>query len=283
MLQFPIDTPLQYYYELVPNTVKEDDFSYMRLSGVATHTINADGLNERKMYTVEKPKSIFRIVTVGDSFTEGAFVDTKNNYSEVLEDLLNTNVHCADYQSFEVINLGVAGYDMQYNLERYKRKGLKYNPDLIILWTDENDYVSHNEKYYALAHSWDPVVEAPEIIAMYQNQGDFAPEANAIWYKFNTLYTRTELVKEELIYLRNLLQLTRGNTIIFSLQRIPQDIRQSIFTMIRQYKRAYFFPEIPDSYDAFPDNHPSIEGHKQFAAFLYHKLLSIFFTDCVLR
>lgn len=280
-LQFPIDTPLLYYYELIPNTVKEDDFSYMGLPGVARHTINADGLNERNSYTVEKPKSTFRIVTLGDSFAEGAFVDTEDNYSEVLEDMLNSLLFCKEYQDFEVINLGVAGYDMQYNLERLKRKGIKYSPDLFILWTDENDYISHNEKYYSLAKSWDPVKEAPDRVALYQSEGDFAPEANAVWYKFNTLYSRTTIIAEELTYLRDLIQLTQGNLLIFSLHNTPKDLQQLIQLIVRQYQNSYYFPDISDTYDAFPDNHPSVEGHKQFAQFLYQKLKRFYFTDCV--
>ncbi|MFZ2024808.1 MAG: SGNH/GDSL hydrolase family protein [Microgenomates group bacterium] len=282
-VQFPIDTALRYYYELAPNTTKIDDFAYMRLTGKAVHTINADGLNERMMYALSKPITTYRIVTVGDSFTEGAFVDTKNNYSEVLEDMLNSSVQCPSYQHFEVINLGVAGYDMQYNLERFKQKGLKYDPNLVILWTDENDYVANNEKYYALVDTWDPVKESPEIIALYQSQGDFAPESNAVWYKFNSLYTRTTLVAEELTYLRNFMQFVQSPLIIFSLSRTPKDIRQSIQTMAYQQQGAFYFPEIPDVYDKFPDDHPSVVGHTQFAEFLYRKLQSSVLTDCVFR
>jgi len=279
-LLFPIDTPLAYYYELAPNTKKEDDFSYMRRTGIVIHTINADGLNERKDYEINKPLRTYRIVTLGDSFTEGAFVETKDNYSKLLEDMLNANMHCNNYSQFEVINLGVAGYDMQYNLERFKRKGQKYSPDLVILWTDENDYINNNEKYYALVHTWDPNKEAPAIVAGYRAEGDFAPEANAVWYKFNTLYDRKTLILEELSYLRELMRLYTGPMIIFSLDQIPVDIRQPIQTMSMERGNTYFFPSIPSTYDKFPDNHPSIRGHQQFAEFLFSNVLSHAIIPC---
>lgn len=279
-LVFPSSAKLRHYYELEPNTNIEQDFSYMRLSGNAIHTINSDGLNEQKEYSVIALPRTYRIVSLGDSFTEGAFVDTKSNYSEVLEQTLNTRMQCDNFDQYEVINLGVAGYDMQYNLERYLRKGMKYNPDLILLWTDENDYISNNEKYYELSSTWNPTVEAPEIISLFTSEGDFAPEANAIWHKFNTLYTREELVTEELSALRELLSTYSGPMIIFSLKTIPADIRQSIQRLSVGRRGTYFFPEIPESYDKFPDNHPSVLGHKQFSEFLYAKMLSSVFTSC---
>jgi len=271
-IRFPLDTTLHYYYELQPNSQKEDDFSYMRLSGSVIHTINADGLNEGKEYAVKAPPRTFRIISLGDSFTEGAFVETDKNYSQVLENMLNTQLRCRDIDQYEVINLGVAGYDMQYNLERFKRKGMKYNPDLVILWTDENDYVANNEKYYELSSTWNPMTEAPEIVSMYKSEGDFAPEANAIWYQFNLLYKRNDLITEELSYLRELLSVYTGSVLIFSLQSIPKDIRQSIQLLIQSRNNAYFFPEIPSTYDKFPDNHPSPAGHEQFAQLLYKNI-----------
>ena len=271
-MTFPSDTNLRYYYELQPNSQKEEDFSYMRLSGSVIHTINADGLNEGREYAVKAPPRTFRIISLGDSFTEGAFVETDKNYSQVLEHMLNTQLRCRNVDQYEVINLGVAGYDMQYNLERFKRKGMKYNPDLVILWTDENDYVANNEKYYELSSTWNPMTEAPGIVSMYKSEGDFAPEANAIWYQFNLLYKRNDLITEELSYLRELLSEYSGPVLIFSLQSIPTDIRQSIQLFIQSRNNAYFFPEIPSTYDKFPDNHPSPVGHEQFAQLLFKNI-----------
>lgn len=282
-MMFPSDTNLRYYYELQPNTQKEEDFSYMRLSGIVIHTINSDGLNERRDYTLVAPSRTFRIVTLGDSFTEGAFVETSKNYSEVLEDMLNAQLRCKNIDYYEVINLGVAGYDMQYNLERFKRKGMKYHPDLVILWTDENDYISNNEKYYELSSKWNPTIEAPDIVSMYKSQGDFSPEANAIWYKFNTLYDRNDLITEELSYLRELLSIYTEPMIIFSLKTIPMDIRQSIQLLAHNRNNTYFFPEVPSPYDKFPDYHPSPLGHEQFAQLLRKNIIENSLVPCEIQ
>lgn len=131
---------LKYFYELKPNKIIKIEIK----GEESVQTINADGLNERFNYTVEKPQKTFRIITLGDSFTNGSYVDTKDNYSEVLEDMLNSNLKCSNIDKFEVINLGVAGYDTQYEIERFKKRGGKYNPDLVIWYFI--DLLRYNEK-----------------------------------------------------------------------------------------------------------------------------------------
>jgi len=127
------NSKLEYFYEPVPNKTYSPSISDpWNPNSKAVYTINADSLNERYNYSIEKPKNIYRIITLGDSFTYGAFVDTKDNWTEILEDILNNQLTCKNINEFEIINLGVQGYDLQYSVERYKSRGIKYNPDLVI-------------------------------------------------------------------------------------------------------------------------------------------------------
>ncbi len=131
---------LKYFYEPKPNTKQGSNMPGM----VSTQTINSDSLNERFEYTTAKPENTFRIITLGDSFTFGQYVDTKDNWPEKLEDMLNLNLKCKNIKKFEVINLGVYGYDAQYEVERFKKRGEKYNPDLVIWYFI--DLLRYNEK-----------------------------------------------------------------------------------------------------------------------------------------
>lgn len=120
---------LKYFYEPKANSInKVNEWSLYQ----GVYTINSDSLNERFDYSVEKPEKTYRIITLGDSFTYGLYVDTKDNWSEGLEDLLNNQLNCQNFNKFEVINLAVHGYDIQYNVERFKKRGEKYKPDLVI-------------------------------------------------------------------------------------------------------------------------------------------------------
>lgn len=119
---------LKYFYEPKTKGIKKiyNDLIPQKI----VYSINKDSLNERYDYEVKKEEGVFRIVTLGDSYTFGESVSTKDNYPEQLENLLNTK--CKN-SKFEVINLGVYGYDIQYMNERYLKRGAKYNPDLVIM------------------------------------------------------------------------------------------------------------------------------------------------------
>ena len=97
--------------------------------------LNADGLNDRFNYSVKKPKDAFRIMVLGGSEAYGQYVETKYNWTELLEDDLNKNLNCVPYKKIEVINLGMHGYDIAYSIERFNLKGKKYNPDMVIFLT----------------------------------------------------------------------------------------------------------------------------------------------------
>ncbi len=134
------DSKLENFYEPKPNSVEPDHAPW--LEEKIEYYINSDALREVREYENEKPDSTFRIVAIGDSFTFGASVQLEDNYPKQLETLLNNKY--GENQNFEVINLGVRGYDIQFASERYLLRGEKYNPDLI-LWLLRGDDFSQIE------------------------------------------------------------------------------------------------------------------------------------------
>lgn len=130
---------LQYFYEPEANQIIVNNQSW--LTKKTKQSINADSLNETLDYNVAKPPDTFRIITVGDSFTYGDYVNTAENYPEQLEARLASL--CT--KKIEIINLGVAGYDIQYTLERFKKRGIKYNTDMVIWLINSWDFLNNNE------------------------------------------------------------------------------------------------------------------------------------------
>src|SRR5690606_19045323 len=135
--------------------------------------VNSDTLHEEKEYSVKKDKDTYRIITLGDSFTFGLFVKTHENWTELLEKQLSEDVTC---KKIEVINLGVSGYDIQYSIERFRIRGQKYNPDLVIFFLRGEDIWQINEMMWELvetnvkslkehfkvdknAHAWNQVIK----------------------------------------------------------------------------------------------------------------------------
>lgn len=148
---------LKYYYEPAISTTK-GDLENPKIE--AKYTINKDSLNERYDYPLVKEKNTYRIVTLGDSYTYGLYVDTPDNWPEVLEDRLNKDLKCNRIGKFEVINLGVHGYDTKYTVERFIKRGLKYNPDIVI-WLFV-DMFRVNELQIPLANQYEKTLEKGE-------------------------------------------------------------------------------------------------------------------------
>ncbi|NUM42381.1 MAG: hypothetical protein HUU45_12210, partial [Leptospiraceae bacterium] len=67
------------------------------------YNINSLGLRDKE-YSVRKPDNTFRILMLGDSYTEGDGVHSHETFSKLLEDQLQTRTGPMKY---EVINAGV--------------------------------------------------------------------------------------------------------------------------------------------------------------------------------
>ncbi len=103
---------LKYFYEPKPDNseIWKPDW----LGKEIKNQINSDTLNDRE-YGAEFKKSdgTYRIITLGDSFTYGLYVDTYDSYPKVLESILNSRLSCKNISKFEVVNLGVYAYDIR--------------------------------------------------------------------------------------------------------------------------------------------------------------------------
>ncbi len=99
-----------------------------RFPGTSFKT-NSKGLRDRE-YDEEKTAGVTRIVVVGDSHTWGYGVNDDEIYSEQLEVMLGDS---------EVINLGVTAYGLWQEVDYFRRTGLRYAPDILIVGFTQND------------------------------------------------------------------------------------------------------------------------------------------------
>jgi len=91
--------------------------------------MNSLGLRDRERATYEKSPGTFRILILGDSFTEGIQVPLEQLFSIRLETCLNEQVS----PTIEVINGGVSGYSTGDELLFFLKEGVKYQPDLVLV------------------------------------------------------------------------------------------------------------------------------------------------------
>ena len=105
-----------------------------RVSGVEFNT-NSLGLREREI-TRPKPAGVFRVLMLGDSFTEGAGLPVEATVAKRVESALNGH-GCRT--TVEVLNAGVASYSPILEYLQLKHLGLALQPDLVVLNFDMTD------------------------------------------------------------------------------------------------------------------------------------------------
>jgi len=126
------------HIELVPNCSGYFDGLFVRLP-VTTIKINSDGFRDRE-FSIQKPKGTYRIIALGDSMTFDWGLNIEDTWPKQLENKLNTLNNGINY---EVLNFGVPGYNTFGEVEMFKERGMKYNPDMIILGFLYNDIVNN--------------------------------------------------------------------------------------------------------------------------------------------
>lgn len=101
------------------------------------YIINSLGMRDKE-YSEKKPEDTFRILMVGDSYMEGQGVEFNETTAKVLEKALSEKVKG---KKIEVMNAGVLSYSPLLEYSYLKHKGLKVNPDLVILNFDQGDVI----------------------------------------------------------------------------------------------------------------------------------------------
>jgi lysophospholipase L1-like esterase len=265
----------KYYYKLEPSQIITEKKYWDNTT--TEITVNADGLNDRFNYEVNKPANTFRIITLGDSFTYGRYINTKDNWTEKLEDLLNNKGSCSGNINYEVINLGMPGFDVPYIIERFKDYGLKYKPDLIIWFESGTGFLRNREKS-------EPYIQNcyNEIKFQKSNQSGGKDLADC-WFKAYTNIEATELLEVARKRLTEWMEeflTTRGDipVLITSSKAIEPQHKEAINTIVGQHLESYYTDSITQvnegSGTALYDTHPNEKGHKMIANDMYKYITS---------
>lgn len=125
------------HHKFIPNykgILKQKEFS-------TSYNINSLGFRDYE-YSIDKPNKVFRILMLGDSYTEGWGVEIDETFSKIVEKLLNSDIA---NDKFEVINAGLHGRSPLLEcmvLTNY----LYLNPNMVILNFDITD-VRDDQRY----------------------------------------------------------------------------------------------------------------------------------------
>ncbi len=285
----PVDG-LHYFYEPMPNMRQEFGKGFVQELGYPpgsqiVYSINNDGLNQKSNYSVKKPDKVYRIVTIGDSFTFGDNVSTGDNYPSQLEDILNKQCISKDVNKFQVINLGVPGYDIRYAVERYKIKGRKYDPNLILWFIIGDDFRRIDEE------------QIPKVSLLHKRiidtQGQDAGLIDAIYHGawksaikevVHDFGGENNVLNLQKNYLLGLSSYFKKTLVTFAFPSTPKIDKQLLYSFSKSRPKTWFYANTVDIYrdsDYYlNDKHPSPDGYKIIVQDIFNYMLKNKIIPC---
>jgi len=136
MILFPrYHTDYQYGNYVIRGTRPNSAFWHTSVDGSWKFVTNSRGFRNAKEFDYERAPGVPRVLTLGDSHTQGHEVRQNFTYSAVLERSLAIESGHA-----EVINTGVSGFSTAEELVLLENEGVKYNPDAVVVGFFANDF-----------------------------------------------------------------------------------------------------------------------------------------------
>jgi hypothetical protein len=116
---------------LRPNTT----FWHTSIDGTWKFTTNSKGFRNYQDFTYDKKLEGLRILSIGDSHTQGFEVRQEATFSAIIANYLTGhNIET------EVINAGISGFSTAEALVFLENEGVRYSPDVVVLGFYANDF-----------------------------------------------------------------------------------------------------------------------------------------------
>lgn len=127
---------------------------YHAMEGRTWMRINKAGFRDAD-HQFTKPKDVFRIIVLGDSFAEGREVPLNGVFWKIAESGLQTCKARAN-KKYEIISLAVNGYGTAQQLIALNRYAWRYQPDAVLLaiftgndiWNNARSLDGHRDRPY---------------------------------------------------------------------------------------------------------------------------------------
>jgi hypothetical protein len=149
--------------------------------------INSYGFNDDETFLM-KPKNIFRVAVIGDSYVEALQVDRISTFWKVLETKLNSNCNLKHKTFVEIIAFGVSGWGPAQELLLLQKLVLNFDPDLIMtLITTNND-----------------IINSSPILETYKNRPFVSNKNNQIIWDYSFVETQNNILKADFKFIEEL-------------------------------------------------------------------------------
>ncbi|MDH3692823.1 MAG: hypothetical protein OEU36_25635 [Gammaproteobacteria bacterium] len=136
VVMFPrYHTDVQYGEFTLRRIRPNSSFWHTSVDGSWEFETNAQGFRNRIEFDYEKPEDVIRVLSLGDSHTQGYEVRQDFTFSAVIEKYLNASGYEA-----QVLNTGVSGFSTAEELVLLENEGVKFQPDFVVLGFYANDF-----------------------------------------------------------------------------------------------------------------------------------------------
>ncbi len=178
----------------ITNRIRKDG----SVPGLIYHS-NAQSIRGTKDYPVTPSPKITRIAAFGDSFIYGQCVSEEDSWASVLEEKYLGQV--------EVLNFGVNGYGTDQAFLKYKKKGAKFKPDIVIIGLQlENTFRNVNVfRYLYMTHSPPVVTPKPRFVLENGKLRLIKPMPVKNLYDVLSDFDNSEFKKYEYFYIKTFL------------------------------------------------------------------------------
>lgn len=127
-------TDVQYGDYTLRRIHPDSRFRHSSVDGSWEFVTNSQGFRNDEDYPYDKPQGVLRVLSLGDSHTQGYEVRQDQTYSAVLERYLGKHGVPA-----QVINTGVSGFSTAEELVLLENELIRYAPDYVVLGFFAND------------------------------------------------------------------------------------------------------------------------------------------------
>jgi hypothetical protein len=128
-------TDYRYGRYTIRGTMPHADYWMTSVDGSWRVITNSKGFRNTREFAIPKPAGSFRVLSLGDSHTQGYEVRQEFTFSSVLERVLDRRGVRA-----EAMNAGVSGFGTAEALVFLENEGVRYAPDLVVLGFGANDF-----------------------------------------------------------------------------------------------------------------------------------------------
>jgi hypothetical protein len=113
----------------------QSEFWHTSADGSWRFVTNKRGLRDKRDFAYDKPPGVLRVLSLGDSHTQGYEVRQEATFSAVLERYLESHSVRA-----QVLNAGVSGFSTAEEFAYLISEGYRYKPDIVVVGFYANDF-----------------------------------------------------------------------------------------------------------------------------------------------